>query len=118
MSEQSDPQKWSARKPLLIGSVALVLLLGGFGSWSVFSDISGAVIATGQVEVDQNRQVIQHPDGGVVQAILVDEGDRVSRGVGNRPIAGLCHIAFGLDVVYQLETASGRDFANKMQNAA
>ncbi|MFQ6547149.1 HlyD family type I secretion periplasmic adaptor subunit [Aestuariibius sp. 2305UL40-4] len=80
MNEQTGREKWSARKPLLVGFVALVFLVGGFGSWSIFSNISGAVIATGQVEVDQNRQVIQHPDGGVVQAVAIDEGDRVEEG--------------------------------------
>ncbi len=29
------------------------------------------------IEVDQNRQVVQHLDGGVVTEILVDEGDLV-----------------------------------------
>ena len=41
---------------------------------------SGAIIAGGQIEVDQNRQVVQHPDGGVVEAILVEEGNTVAAG--------------------------------------
>lgn len=32
------------------------------------------------IEVDQNRQVAQHLDGGVVTEILVDEGDLVTAG--------------------------------------
>ena len=35
---------------------------------------------SGQIEVDQNRQTVQHPDGGVVADILVDEGDTVQNG--------------------------------------
>jgi HlyD family secretion protein len=73
-------QRWSARTPLTIGLVALLLLIGGFGSWSVLSKLSGAVIASGRIEVDQNRQIVQHPDGGVVAEILVDEGDTVDAG--------------------------------------
>jgi HlyD family secretion protein len=42
--------------------------------------ISGAIIATGQIEVERNRQVIQHPDGGVVTAIDVQEGEFVESG--------------------------------------
>ncbi|WP_243611917.1 HlyD family type I secretion periplasmic adaptor subunit [Shimia aestuarii] len=77
----SDPKTtWSARTPLTIGFVALLILVGGFGSWSVFSELSGAVIASGRIEVDQNRQVVQHPDGGVVEEILVDEGDLIEAG--------------------------------------
>lgn len=71
---------WSARKPLIIGLIGLVLLVGGFGTWAAFIQISGAIIAPGRIEVDQNRQVVQHPDGGVVSAIEVKEGDKVSTG--------------------------------------
>lgn len=75
----ANPQ-FSARGPVLLGVIALAVLIGGFGTWSVLSNISGAVVAQGQVEVDQNRQVVQHPDGGVVAAIEVDEGDVVAPG--------------------------------------
>ncbi|MFY0311492.1 HlyD family type I secretion periplasmic adaptor subunit [Leisingera sp. D0M16] len=77
MSGQSN---WSARRPLIIGLIALLVLVGGFGSWSVLSSISGAVVATGRIEVDRNRQVVQHLDGGIVAEILVDEGDTVAEG--------------------------------------
>lgn len=73
-------RRWSARRPLTIGLLTLALLLGGFGGWAVFTEIAGAVIATGRVEVERNRQVVQHPDGGVVAGILVDEGDSVAAG--------------------------------------
>lgn len=76
MSSQSP----SARAPLILGFVALLLLLGGFGTWSVYANISGAIIASGQIEVDQNRQVVQHLDGGIVAEVLVDEGDTVAAG--------------------------------------
>ena len=72
--------RFSARAPLMLGLFALLLLLGGFGTWAVTANISGAVVAQGQVEVDQNRQVVQHPDGGVVASIAVDEGDVVAAG--------------------------------------
>ena len=73
-------RRWSASKPLFLGFLTLVVLLGGFGSWAVMSRLSGAIIASGQIEVDQNRQVVQHPDGGVVAEILVDEGELVVLG--------------------------------------
>jgi HlyD family secretion protein len=76
----SATPEWSARLPIVIGTIGLALLLGGFGIWASFANLAGAVIAQGQVEVDQNRQVVQHPDGGVVETILVAEGDRVAAG--------------------------------------
>ncbi|WP_371227688.1 HlyD family type I secretion periplasmic adaptor subunit [Roseovarius sp. 2305UL8-3] len=71
---------WPARKPLVIGLIGLLVLVGGFGTWAATTQISGAIIAPGRIEVDQNRQVVQHPDGGVVAAIEVGEGDRVEAG--------------------------------------
>lgn len=77
MSRDTD---WSARTPLLIGALTLLTLLGGFGSWAVMSSIAGAIVASGRIEVDRNRQVVQHLYGGIVAEILVDEGDSVARG--------------------------------------
>ena len=73
-------QRWSTTGPMTLGLIALLVLVGGFGTWAVMAQITGAVIASGQIEVDRNRQVIQHPDGGVVDAILVQEGDAVVKG--------------------------------------
>ncbi len=76
----SGASEWSARWPIGIGITGLLILLGGFGIWAGFANLAGAIIAQGQVEVDQNKQVVQHPDGGVVEAILVTEGARVAAG--------------------------------------
>ncbi|MGR3492173.1 MAG: HlyD family type I secretion periplasmic adaptor subunit [Shimia sp.] len=73
-------QAWSAKRPLTIGILALVILVGGFGTWAVGAQIAGAIIAAGAIEVDQNRQVVQHLDGGVVAEVIADEGDMVARG--------------------------------------
>ena len=70
----------STRRYMVMGILGLLILVGGFGGWAVMANISGAIIASGQVEVDQNRQVVQHPDGGVVSEIVVDEGDLVAAG--------------------------------------
>ncbi|WP_322894247.1 MULTISPECIES: HlyD family type I secretion periplasmic adaptor subunit [unclassified Yoonia] len=72
------PSHWPVRHYLMTGGLALGVLLGGFGAWAMLAQISGAVIVSGQIEVDRNRQVVQHPFGGVVQDILVGEGDHVA----------------------------------------
>lgn len=70
----------SAKTPLIIGYLALAALVGLIGVWSVQAKISGAIIASGVVEVEHNRQVIQHPTGGVISALLVRDGDFVKAG--------------------------------------
>lgn len=72
--------KVSARTPLIAGFLVLLVLVGGFGVWAATTNIAGAVIASGRIEVDSNRQVVQHVDGGVVEELLVSEGDVVEKG--------------------------------------
>ena len=80
MTNEDGVRRWSVRGQMTLGLFGLFLLLGGFGTWAVMAEITGAVIASGRIEVDQNRQVIQHPDGGIVAAISVDEGQSVAEG--------------------------------------
>ncbi len=54
------------------------LVAGGF--LFGFITISGAVVATGVVNVETNNKTVQHLDGGIVAKILVRNGDRVAEG--------------------------------------
>lgn len=76
----NETSQWPARGPIIAGLIGLLVLVGGFGSWAVFATISGAVVASGRIEVERNRQVVQHIDGGTVEEILVKEGDLVQAG--------------------------------------
>lgn len=77
---QPQPQDWPVKRPLITGMTAIFLLVAGFGSWAVTANIAGAIIASGTIELAQHRQVIQHPDGGVVARVDVGEGDVVQAG--------------------------------------
>lgn len=70
----------SIRRPVILGLVAALALLLGFGLWATLTHLSGAIVAQGQIEVERDRQVVQHPDGGVVAEIMVSEGARVEAG--------------------------------------
>jgi HlyD family secretion protein len=69
-----------ARGPILVGTITVALLLGTTIFWGLNTDIDGAIVAPGQIQVESNRQVVQHPDGGVVAAIAVTEGQPVKAG--------------------------------------
>lgn len=73
-------ERWPVAGTVLTGLLAVTVLMGGGAVWATASRISAAVVATGQVEVEQHRQVVQHPDGGVVQDIAVSEGRFVKAG--------------------------------------
>ncbi|WP_100962155.1 HlyD family type I secretion periplasmic adaptor subunit [Bosea sp. FBZP-16] len=70
-------------RSLALHSVALagvlVALIGGFTTLSAAIDVSGAVIASGNLVVESELKRIQHPSGGVVSEILVSEGSRVAK---------------------------------------
>jgi HlyD family secretion protein len=68
------------RGRVVTGSVMAILLLGGIGGWSATAKLSGAVISTGTVLVDENVKVIQHLYGGVISAIDVRKGQDVAAG--------------------------------------
>lgn len=73
-------QNHTARLPILLGVATTLGLLGGIGIWGLGTKLSGAIIAPGVVQVETERQVVQHPDGGPVLQIAVRDGDRVEKG--------------------------------------
>lgn len=70
----------SIRNHAIAGMAVTFGLLGGLGAWSALAQISGAVIASGQVAVETSAKKVQHPEGGVVAELRVREGDRVKAG--------------------------------------
>ncbi|OOY23724.1 RTX toxin [Thioclava sediminum] len=77
---RKSPDFANSRLLLAAGFGAITLLVGGMGAWSVGAKINGAVVSRGVVKVESERQVIQHPDGGVVGEILAHNGDQVHAG--------------------------------------
>lgn len=70
----------SVRRPVVAGVTAALVLVLGFGLWAALTRISGAIVVQGQAGDLSDRQVVQHPDGGVVSEILVHEGAQVEAG--------------------------------------
>ncbi|CAM3480233.1 MULTISPECIES: HlyD family type I secretion periplasmic adaptor subunit [Yersinia] len=59
------------------------LVLAGFGGfmlWALLAPLDKGVPVTGTVVVSGNRKAIQHPEGGIVDRIMVHDGDRVEAG--------------------------------------
>lgn len=72
--------RWTGRLAFLIGFLAVTLLILLLGVWGTRAKISGAVVASGLIQVENNRQVVQHPDGGLVGNIHARNGDFVDAG--------------------------------------
>src|SRR5215469_15740133 len=69
--------KHSARGPIAIGILILLIWAVGFGVWATLAPLASAVVASGSfVATGQNKQV-QHLEGGIIREMLVKEGDVV-----------------------------------------
>lgn len=70
----------SRRGPMLVAALVLVALFGFGGAWAATAKLGGALIASGRVIAEGNNRVVQHLEGGIIEDILVNEGDTVHRG--------------------------------------
>jgi HlyD family type I secretion membrane fusion protein len=64
------------RRVLLPLAVVGVLV----ASWCAWAPLSGAVVASGQVQTELGRKVVQHQEGGIVRDMLVRQGQAVRQG--------------------------------------
>lgn len=72
---------FSNSKWIIAAGLVVVGLFFGVGGFFVHStEINGAVIAPGIVKAEGERQTVQHLEGGIVEEILVREGDKVEKG--------------------------------------
>ena len=62
-----------------VGLVLIVVIFGGFGGWAALAALSSSAMAPGFVTVENYRKTIQHLEGGIVDQILVKDGDWVEK---------------------------------------
>jgi HlyD family secretion protein len=72
--------QWAFEHELRVG--LRVLFIAGIlgGGWAAFVPLAGAVVVPGNLVVQSNVKNIQHPSGGVVADIDVQDGSRVQAG--------------------------------------
>lgn len=68
------------KSPLRWGLMVLLFGFGGFMLWAGFAPLDAGVPAEATVQVFGNRKSVQHLEGGVIEELLVREGDRVQEG--------------------------------------
>ena len=69
-------------KDKLVRRMALTCAVGfgGFLIWAFVAPLEEGVASNGQIIVEDNRQVVQHLEGGLVKEIFVREGDIAQQG--------------------------------------
>lgn len=75
----NQPQGESAFA-LRLGVWGSIMVVGLFLAWAYYADIDQITRAQGQIIPSSRTQIIQAPDGGVIEKLLVREGAEVDRG--------------------------------------
>lgn len=78
--DRPDDVQRSIRRHVLAAAVTIAVLVLGVGGLAATTEVTGAVIASGQLVVDSNVKMVQHPTGGIVGELKVREGDHVAAG--------------------------------------
>jgi len=66
--------------PARFGFITIVVFIMVMLGWGALAPLSGAVVANGVLQAEGGRKAVQHPYGGVVSQLLVQDGDRVETG--------------------------------------
>ena len=70
----------SDRQARRFGYAVILVVFGGFGLWAALAPLESAAQGPGTVQVEGNRKLVQHLEGGIVDEILVENGDFVRQG--------------------------------------
>lgn len=68
------------RRPARVGRWMVIAGFGGFMLWAALAPLDKGVPLSGNVVVAGSRQAVQHPAGGVIEQLLVRDGDQVTAG--------------------------------------
>lgn len=66
--------------PARLGFITIFVFIMVMAGWGALAPLSGAVVANGVLQAEGGRKAVQHPYGGVVTELLVQEGDSVREG--------------------------------------
>ena len=72
------PTNW--RLYAVAGYALIVVTFGVVGTWAAHARLDRAVISPGVIVAEGSRKVVQHLEGGIVQAVLVRDGQTVHAG--------------------------------------
>jgi len=78
MRVQEPTTEW--RKFALAGYGLIFLTFGVAGGWAAVAKLDRAVVAPAFISTETNKKTVQHLEGGIVQEILVKEGERIEQG--------------------------------------
>ena len=76
----ADEPAPSLRGNVIAGTLAIAIGFGGFLLWGYTAELDSAAVGSGSVVVNTKLKTVTHLEGGILQALLVNEGDKVRAG--------------------------------------
>ena len=107
--ETPEPSKAGILGDPFVGRAALICLigLGGFLAWAGLAPLAEGVPGAGQVVVENDRQVVQHLEGGIIEELLVRDGDRVEVGEALLTLQETASLAVRDELLQEIATLTG-----------
>ncbi|NRA87270.1 MAG: HlyD family type I secretion periplasmic adaptor subunit [Rhizobiales bacterium] len=81
------------KAPLNVGLYLFMPILTILVVWTIFAPLNSAAIAPGKIILDLNRKIVQHYEGGIIQSILVKEGQSINENDTIIVIQSLSHLS-------------------------
>jgi len=76
MHNTIEQGKWNYRASIY----PIMALILAFGYWIYTTEVDEMVVGSGRVIPSSNTKIIQHLEGGIVETIYINEGDKVKKG--------------------------------------
>ena len=103
VAKPTDPHRnevlQTARTPILFGSYVIIFFFLFGGLWSGVAPLDRATVAMGTLISSTQRKILNHPSGGIIKKIYVQQGDYVKAG---DPIMALDDVRFKAEHDIQL----------------
>ncbi len=64
----------------MIGLMVILVTFVGCGGWASMVPLSSAALAPGVIVVKSSKKTVQHYEGGIIEKVLVKDGDLVKKG--------------------------------------
>ena len=110
----ADPAGAAARpagplKDPFVRNAALICLIGfgGFLAWAGLAPLAEGVPAAGQIVVENQRQVVQHLEGGIIRELHVRDGDHVEAGQPLVTLQGTASQAARDEILQEIASLTG-----------
>jgi len=107
MATSNDPIRLLSDSFVRGSALVCFIGLGGFIAWAGLVPLAEGVPAAGQIVVENDRQVVQHLEGGIIEELMVRDGDQVEAGEPLLTLQETASLAVRDELLQEIATLTG-----------